>query len=100
MENRSFGEAESDRERDARFVPNPNSEPLNIRIPKDLKEELKILRRFQMVSSVGELIREVLRGHVRKEEGKDEYKWWLKEQHRQGLDPKTGRPLPHGNKEQ
>lgn len=56
----------------------PNTEPINFRVPKTMKASLKLLCKYGQYSSAGELLRTLVRKHTDETVNSQGYKFWLK----------------------
>lgn len=55
-----------------------NTEPVNLRIPKKLKEVLELVAEYQFAPSTSELVRTLIREHVLLVTDSPRYKQWMK----------------------
>jgi hypothetical protein len=53
-----------------------NTEPINFRVPKSLKEKLKLMKEYESVASVGELLRSIAREYIKKTTNSSDFKAW------------------------
>ena len=65
------------------LVGEPNTEPVNFRVPKSLKEALKDMAEYEMVASVGELLRTIARAHIQQVTNSRAYKNWQERMERE-----------------
>ncbi len=59
-----------------------NTEPINFRVPRSLKEQLKVMAEYEMVSSIGELLRDLAREHINRLTNTQAYRDWMRKRER------------------
>lgn len=72
----------------------PNTEAVNFRIPKSMKNDIKMLCEYGQYASQGELFRTLLRKHREETINSQGYKYWLKRKEQEKTKPFTLENLP------